>query len=63
MVDGSMESPIVIVLNIWEALIPCTWILRVVHAWDVHNNLIEDLYLVLSLGMEIIGFSDLDVQH
>jgi hypothetical protein len=63
MVGGAMESPIVIVLNIGEALIPCTWILRVVHARDVHNHLIEDLYLVISLGVESIGFSDLGVQQ
>ena len=61
MVGGAMESPIVIVLNIGEALIPCTWML--VHAGDVHNHLIEDLCLVISLGVESIGFSDLGVQH
>ena len=58
-----MESPIIIVLNIGEALIPCTWILRFVHACDVHNHLIEDLYLVISLGLQSIGFSDLGVQQ
>ena len=63
MVGGAMESPIVNVLNIGEALIPCAWMLRVVHAQDVHNHLIEDLCLVISLGVESIGFSDLGVQH
>ena len=63
MVGGAMESPIVIVLNIGEALISCTWMLRVVHAQDVQNHMIEDLFFVISLGVEIIGFSDLGVQQ
>ena len=63
MVSGAMEIPIVIVLNIGEALIPSTWMLRVVYARDVHNHLIEYLCLVLSLGVESIGFSDLGVQN
>jgi hypothetical protein len=32
MVDGDMESPFVTMLNIVETLIPCTWIVRVVHS-------------------------------
>jgi hypothetical protein len=36
--------------------------LRVVHAHDVHNHLIDDLYLVIDLGVEINGFSELGVQ-
>jgi hypothetical protein len=43
MADGAMESPIVTVLNIGKTLIPCTWILRVIHMRDVHNHLIDDL--------------------
>ena len=62
MVGGDMESLVVTVLNIGETLIPCTWILRVVHAQDVHNHLIDDLYLVVCLGVERSGFSELPVQ-
>ena len=63
MVGGTMESPIVTVLDIWKTLVPCTWMLRNVHVRGVQNHLIEDLYLVFSLGLESIGFSDLGVQH
>jgi hypothetical protein len=54
-----MESPVVIVMNIGETLIPCTWMFRVVHAQDMHNHLIDDLYL----GVESSGFSELGVQQ
>jgi hypothetical protein len=30
--DGTMESHIVAVLDIWETLVPCTGMLRIVHA-------------------------------
>jgi hypothetical protein len=63
MVSGTMESPIVTVLDIWETLIPCTWMLRTVHAHDVHNHLIEDLCLAISLGVESSGFCELGVQQ
>jgi hypothetical protein len=58
-----MESPVVTVLNIGETLIPCTWMLRVVHVQDVHNHLIDDLYLTICLGVESSGFSELGVQQ
>jgi hypothetical protein len=54
-----MESPVVTVLNIGETLIPCMWMLRVVHALDVHNHPIGDL----CLGVERSGFSELGVQQ
>jgi hypothetical protein len=57
-----MESPVVTILNIGETLIPCTWMLRVVHAQDVHNHLIDDLCFVIYLGVESSGFSELGVQ-
>jgi hypothetical protein len=62
MVGGATKSPIVTVLNIGETLIPCTQMLRVVHAQDVHNHLIDDLCLVVYLGVERSGFSELGVQ-
>jgi hypothetical protein len=58
-----MESPVVAVLNIGKTLIPCTWMLRVVHAQDVHNHLIDDLCLAIGLGVESSGFSELGVQQ
>jgi hypothetical protein len=57
-----MESLVVTVLNIRETLIPCTWMLRFVHVQDVHNHLIDNLCLVICLGMERSGFSEIGVQ-
>jgi hypothetical protein len=62
MVGGATESPIVTVLNIWETLIPCTWMLRVIHAQDVHNHMIDKIYLAIYLGVERSGFSEVGVQ-
>jgi hypothetical protein len=42
MINGAMEIPVVTVLNIGENLVPCTWMFRVVHVQDVHNNMIGD---------------------
>jgi hypothetical protein len=53
MASGAMEIPVVTVLNIGETLIPCTWMLIIVHAQDVHNHSIDDLCLDISLGVEI----------
>jgi hypothetical protein len=50
-------------LDIWETLVPCTWMLRIVHAQDVHNHLIDDLCLAIGLGVEISGFCELGVQQ
>jgi hypothetical protein len=63
MADGAMESPVVTMMNIGETLIPCTWILRVLHAHDVHNHPIDDLYLAIYLGVESSGFCELGVQQ
>jgi hypothetical protein len=37
--------------------------LRIVHAQDVHNHLIDDLYLAIGLGVERSGFCELGVQQ
>jgi hypothetical protein len=63
MAGGTMDSPVVIVLDIWETLVPCTWMLRNVHAQNVHNHLIDDLCLAISLGVENSGFCELGVQQ
>jgi hypothetical protein len=63
MVDGDMEHPVVIVLNIVETLIPCMWMVRVVHSKDVHNHFIDDLCLAVCLGVESSGFCELGVQQ
>jgi hypothetical protein len=63
MVGGTMESPVVTVLDIWETLVPCTRMLRIVHAQDVHNHLIDDLVLAIGLGVKRSGFCELGVQQ
>jgi hypothetical protein len=63
MADGAMKSPVVTMLSIRETLIQCTWILRFIHVHDVHNHAIGDLCLVLCLGVESSGFSELGVQQ
>jgi hypothetical protein len=63
MTDGAMESLVVVVMKIGKTLIPCTQILRVIHAKDVHNHLIDDLYLAIGLRVEVTGFSELGVQQ
>jgi hypothetical protein len=63
MVDGDMESLVVTVLNIVETLIPCTWMVRVVHSQEVHNHFIDDLCLAICLGVESSVFCELGVQQ
>jgi hypothetical protein len=58
-----MERLIAAMLDIWETLVPCTGILRILHAQDVHNQLIDDLSLAIGLGVESGGFCELGVQH
>jgi hypothetical protein len=60
---GTMESPVVTVLDIWETLVPCTGMLRIVHAQDVDNHSIDDLSLAIDLGVERSGFCELGVQQ
>jgi hypothetical protein len=62
MFGGAMESPVVTMMNIGKTLIPCTWVLRVLHVHDVHNHPIDDLCLAIYLGVERSGFCDLGVQ-
>jgi hypothetical protein len=62
MVSGAMESPVVSMLSIGKTLIPCTQMLRFIHAQDVHNHLIDDLCLAIDLRVEGSGFSELGVQ-
>jgi hypothetical protein len=61
--DGAMESLVVTALNIWETLIPCTWILRFLHAQYVHNHPVDDLYLAICLGVERSGFCELGANN
>jgi hypothetical protein len=60
---GAMESHVVLVLNTGKTLIPTTNIIRFIQARDVHNHLIDDLCLAISLSVEGSGFSGLGVQQ
>jgi hypothetical protein len=62
MVSGTMESPVVTMLDIWETLVPCMRILRIVHSQDVHSHPIDDLGLSIGLVVERSGFCELGVQ-
>jgi hypothetical protein len=63
MAGGTMESPVVAMLDIWETLFLGIEMLRIVHAQDVHNHLIDDLGLAIILGVERSGFCELGVQQ
>jgi hypothetical protein len=63
MAGGAMERHVVAMLNIGKTFILCTQILRVIHAQDVHNHLIDDLFLAIGLGVERSVISELGVQQ
>jgi hypothetical protein len=63
MTGGAMESSVLVVLNIGKTLIPCMWMLRVIHAQDVHNHLIDDLCLAIYLWVEGSEFIEFGVQQ
>ena len=63
MVGEAMESPIAVVLNIGNTLIPCVGVLGLVHAQDMYDHLIDDLYLAICLGVEGSGFGELGIQQ
>jgi hypothetical protein len=50
MVSGDMESHVGVVMNIENTLIPGMQIIRVLHARDVHDHMIDDLCLACQFG-------------
>jgi hypothetical protein len=62
MVGSAMYDSIVIVLNIGKTLIPCAWMLGIVHVQNMHDHLVDDLGLAICLGVEGLGFGKLGVQ-
>ena len=48
-------------LNIGKTLIPCEGILIIVHVYDMHDHLVDDLHLAIHLGVEGSGFGELGV--
>jgi hypothetical protein len=63
MASGAMNIHVVVVLNIENNIIPCMWILKVVHVHVVQNHLIDDLCMVIGLRVERNGFSEIGVQQ
>jgi hypothetical protein len=49
-------------LNIGKTLIPRVGVIGIVHVWDIHYHLIDDLSLAICLGVEGSGFGELGVE-
>jgi hypothetical protein len=63
-VGRAMECSIVVVLDIRKALIPCAWILGVLHVQEMHYHPIhDDLCLSTSMRVEGNGFGELGFQQ
>ena len=50
-------------LYIGEALVPCAWMLLIVHVHNLYNNYVDDLCLAISLGMESCGLGEVGVKN
>jgi hypothetical protein len=61
-VDRAMESFVLVALNIGENLIPCVWMLRVVHVKYMNDHMNDELCRTISLGVEVSVFGELGVQ-
>jgi hypothetical protein len=57
-----MYGFVVIVLNIGKNLIPCSWMLGILHVQDMHDHPLDNLSLAICLGVEGRGFGELGVQ-
>ena len=58
-----VENSVVVMLDIGETFIPCALILQVVHAQNVYDHPVDDLFLAISLSMERCGLSEPGDQH
>jgi hypothetical protein len=56
-----MHGSIVAMLDIGKNHIPCVRVLVIIHAQDMHDQLIYDLGLDICLGMEGHGFVEIGV--
>jgi hypothetical protein len=59
----AMEIFIIAMMNIEDTLIPCAWILGVVHVKDIHDHPLGNLYLAISLGVGFHGFGEIGVHE
>ena len=58
-----MEKSVIIVLLIGMSLIPCSWMLGVVHAEYVNYHHVDELCLAVSLGIECSRHGELGLQY
>jgi hypothetical protein len=54
-----VKGSIITMLNINKAMIPCAWMLGVVHSRDMHNHPIDYLCLSIGLGWKVIDLANL----
>jgi hypothetical protein len=57
-----MYGFVVTMTNIGNTLIPCVWMLGIIHAQDMHDHPVDDLGLAICLGVQWHGFGELGVQ-
>jgi len=57
-----MYGSIVAMFNIWKNITLYVWLLGIVHVKYVHDHLVDNLYLAISLGVEGSGFGELGFQ-
>jgi hypothetical protein len=58
-----MQGSIVAMLDIGKTLIPCVGVFWIVHAQDIYDHSIDNLSLVVCLGVEGSGFGELGIQQ
>jgi hypothetical protein len=58
-----MYGSIVAMLNIGKALILVVGVLGILHVQDVHDHLVDNLSLVIRLGVESSGLGEIGVQQ
>jgi hypothetical protein len=56
-----MQGSIVVMMDIGKTLFPPVRVIGIIHAQDMHDHSIYDLGLVICLGVEGHGFSELGV--
>jgi hypothetical protein len=58
-----MQGSVVAMLDIGKTLIPCSRVLGIIHAQNMHDHSIYDLSLAICLWVEGRGFFELGVQQ
>jgi len=52
MANRVVEGSVIAMLNMWKEIIPCTWMLGIVHEWNMKNHHVDHLYLSIYLRMK-----------